>query len=640
MKAARRARRRRLTADLLARLGAGLTVGAAVGLLAVVADRALAMGLDWRVLLGAPAAVAVFWALATAWRERPGASESASVVDHALGLRDRLGSAIELTARRDEDPFVMLLDQQADDAARRADVRRATPIALTRSWLLWPVLGAMGLAAALFMPMLDLLGEKEEQRLAAERQAARQEAAEQIAQAAEALTDPDRAEGAPDPAAAEAARLEEMVEQITAELTRGEKDADEALADAAGEMDKAAEALEQEAQEAQAEQDALRQMLAQAAQENMSEFEDALQAGDMEAALSALQEMAEALSKMSKEEREAMAQSLEALSERLAEAAQGEDGEQSAEQAQQENEQALKDQGLSAEDAQRLAGGTDQESLAEALQKMGVEAETAQRMAEQIAQRNQDAQSQQSASRRAEQMSEALRQMAQQCENPQQGQEGPEGQQGDPGRQAPQMDAAQMREALERMAQQGQMSDAQMKMAQAMRQRAQDLIGAMTPEERERWLQAMGACPNGQCGQCARCLSPSGAGGREAGSGPASSKSPAEIAAEYGTRDVDGRRADGGGAVVGQLPRGERPDWDPGSGARPPATLLREAAEGADRAIETQAAPHRYNRHIERYFERFEDLAPPAKDAKDSKDAPAPAPAPAAPEKKDGGAGE
>src|SRR4051794_16275760 len=99
------AQARVIVRDLLNRLGPALLIGAGAGCVLVVAQRVTGAAISWMALAGAPVGVAVLYAAAATLVRRSSLLAAAAEVDRALGLRDRLSTAIALERSAGRDAF-------------------------------------------------------------------------------------------------------------------------------------------------------------------------------------------------------------------------------------------------------------------------------------------------------------------------------------------------------------------------------------------------------------------------------------------------------------------------------------------------------------------------------------------------------
>ena len=563
-RASKQARRRRLIADSLDRLGLALSIALALGLLAVIITRLIGEPLQWWWAVVPPVAVGITIALAAAWRSRLTSLEAATDVDTALNLRDRLGSSIELESLDRDDPFVQLLERDTEDAAAKLNIASATPIRLGNSWLSWPTLAGLLILAVMFMPTLDLLGRQKAAQKEAEQQTQIEEASDTLEDIIEETNDSlDEL----DPESESEDELADLLEDIKSQLDQGDLNPEEALAQAAAAMDEKSQQLEEEAAEAEQIAEMLDELLAEAADPNNpdpTDLEKALEAGDLDAAAEALEKMQSELGEMTEQQRQAMAESMSEMAERLSQAAQNKAAQNDA--AQQMSQQ-LQQMGLSKELAEQLAQSGDAQQIAEQLQQQGMDAETAQKLAQQMSKQKSDSDCKNGACRSASKLAEAMKQASKGAAS------------GKPG------EMGELGEAL------GGLSDAELE-AQLAQLAAGEMAG-----QAQGMMQGNGG----------------GTGGNKAGEGSDFHEQlPTGLGKSF-TDEVNNRQGGGEGEVAMRYTR-ERPiDWQEGASNAPMrAASIKQAAEAAEQAIEEQAISPRYRGAIRDYFERARKVAPPA----------------------------
>lgn len=418
--------------EALSLLGPALTAGFVAAGLLVAADRLLALGLSVWAVTAAPVAIAAGAALAAAASRRPGDAGAAARVDHALGLRDRLSSAIEL--QDDEamrgDAFAQWAVEDAERAAARADVGKAIPLKLDGWWAVWPAVGAVVVAAAVMAPTVDLLGRGAARTKSAVEASQREAAATQIADAADRAREtlqPAERDAAPGATSEQMKALEELEEQ----LATGQLGPDEARSRAAASLEQIAAGADEQAAQMERDLEAIGQRMERLDPSEQTaplgqELAEALRNGEFDKAAALMEELQRSSGEgaMDPAEREALAADLEKLAQQLESAGEGAALEQqpsvpASEQA--PNEQAvedLQDQGLGREDAERLSEMADENALRQALQDEGVSPEVADRLAEEIARKNRERKAQEKAQEQSEELSDALRDAADDVREP------------------------------------------------------------------------------------------------------------------------------------------------------------------------------------------------------------------------------
>ena len=294
-------------AHVVRTLGRFLVLGAGAGVIAAAVGSFV-----WGPSIGLVAAgvcllLAAGGALALEALRRRSPLAGATRVDEALGLKDRISSALEFGDGAD--PFVRLAVADAERVAADADVRRAVPVRTDRSWAVWPVLGAAAVAAALIMPMVPRGGRE----VVDPAQVARTRESLALA-AADLEADLD---GAAEPEAAQQDAIDRMRE-IERELAAGVRTPEDAATEASAVVEEAAARLETQAQ-AERER-ALRERLDQIEPEEVgaaAALAEALREGDLDGAAKALLEMSIRGEQATDAERRQIAEDLRKLAEQL-----------------------------------------------------------------------------------------------------------------------------------------------------------------------------------------------------------------------------------------------------------------------------------------------------------------------------------
>ncbi|MBL0922432.1 MAG: hypothetical protein IBJ10_09940 [Phycisphaerales bacterium] len=629
---ARSAAARASLREALGLLGPALTAGFVVAGLLVAADRLLALGLSVWALTAAPALIAAGAAVVVAVSRRPDEAGAAERVDRALGLRDRLSSAIELhdIEGDEENGFVRWAVEDAEQAAQKASVARAIPLRLDGWWAVWPALGAAVVFAAVMAPSMDLLGRGEAKQRRLVEATQRSETAAEIAEAAERAREAieEAARGASDE---QLRALEELEKQ----LTEGLMDPDEARAKAAASLEEMASRAEAEAERLERELSALAEHFAalDPAQQDSPlgrELAQALRDGDYARAADLLEELSRSTQgAMDDAARERTAEDLERLARQIEAAGEGAPMQQQS--ARQKLIEDLKNQGLSQADAEAIASMSDEQAIREALEDRGVSPEAAQRLAEQIAQANQRREASEAARERAREMSESLREAAGECRNPGQSgspKEGGQSQQGQKqqGQQDQPKGAERASEAMRQAQGQCESAGECRGGAQSMREGAKGLMEGSSDsakEQMQRWA-------NQQSRERSSSGESQGRQGSGIGQGPGEATQRPD-GSPFREETVDARRgsAEGGHVAAEWLdPSGAA---TPGVDRAPTAERVREAAQSAERALEEQSVSPRYSRVVREFFRRRLESAEPA---------PAPAPVPAEDAVRDGEGGK
>ncbi|HEX9610026.1 MAG TPA: collagen-like protein, partial [Candidatus Limnocylindria bacterium] len=278
---------------------AGLIVAAGTALLLAVVQllgRAFPIeALPW--VHAAVVGVGVLTWLAISARRRPSLVETARRADEELGLRQRLGTALELARRDATDPLEAR--QLADARARlnEADIRRAFRPGVARR----PVtVAGVGLAMTLLLvawpnPQDDVIAQRRAAREAAERVAERvEDVAEEVGEENVENPDPRREE------------LERQLRELAEQLREQGDDREATLA----RIGSVQEQLSRQTDPQAAERDAGLTQLARAASRAATGDEQANPQGEPEQAANDLEELADEVSSLPTEEAAARAAEL------------------------------------------------------------------------------------------------------------------------------------------------------------------------------------------------------------------------------------------------------------------------------------------------------------------------------------------
>lgn len=149
-------RRRIWLHQWLTLLGHFLLLTCFLAITLVLADRLLAMVIPWWAY-GVAAVTPPLAAGGLAWWWRPSRHEVVVLIDHRLGLKDRLASALFASSIGDH-PFAQHVVNEAQQAAMNLPLASAFPIRLARVWghLLLGIVVLLALVQ--WMPEMDLMG--------------------------------------------------------------------------------------------------------------------------------------------------------------------------------------------------------------------------------------------------------------------------------------------------------------------------------------------------------------------------------------------------------------------------------------------------------------------------------------------------
>ncbi|WP_428388756.1 hypothetical protein [Mucisphaera sp.] len=587
-----RAQRRAVVVEALVRLGFLLGAAVLVGLGLLLLERRAGYVIEpW--LYGVMPGLALVAAVVWAWAVRPSGARLAAVLDDRLGLRDRLSTALYVSAGVEgETDFGRRVLAEAEEASGGRPVSGAIPLRFGWGWRLVGV-GLVVFAAGWWLiPAVEVEADDslggvagvEPEQTEAER-AAEEEAVRLLRELREEERD-----------LADAAAREEMLARM-AELA----EAGTARPELRDEAEAVVSELEQDlaaAQEQSVEQaeslanDLSRLDLPEPGR--AQELTEALRRGDFDSAVEALREMEEQLAseEMTDAERQALAEQFDDLAEQLQEIS--DQQQERSEVAESELEQMLQEAGMSEEQIQELR---DQNFDPEAMREMAVD-ELARQM-------RREGESMEEARERAEQMAEQMAQAAQEAmeQSEQQGQnsESTEG----------------LSQALERLSRAIEQGQGEGGAAAGAQERMRQMGGAQRSAEelaegRQRALEALdrmasaeGGQEGGREGEGMGEGGEGGMGGREGGYGEGNEvlgDTPTEVTG-YTPETTDDLRESQPGRVI--------TSWGPNGGPTEATSRMRfdqtvqEARDSAERAVSEDRVPRRYHRAIQRYFEQL-----------------------------------
>lgn len=619
-----RARLRMIVQATLQWWGWALLAAATLGAALVLFERLVAVPVPGWVYLVLLAAAAVAGPV-IAWLRRPDQAHVAAVLDHRLGLKDRLGTALFAQGLGDQ-PLARHVVADAERATAELRLAEAVPFGLGRVWAAAPAAGALALALALGLPQYDLLGlEARQQQRQAEHQAEQAEQ-EQLAEAQARVREMTQANGErPD----ELADPDDVLRQL-ASLTPDElgnpdvrREMRSQLEDVRDRLDEAIDSQEQQVR-------TLRNAMSQLETEERGPadpFADAMRRGDFAEAQQELDRLARQHEdgELSEADREQLEQQFQQMSEQLDDMA-----EQARQQQQRTREQMreqLADEGLSEDQIDQLEQQDfDRDAVEEALkdhhEQQGEDEQQAQERAEQQAERTEQQQAE----------SERHGQTAAECEELGRCMGGMAEAAGEEGGSEFQQEAWQAQRQLEDMQdQQGELE----RLARAREQvgEAEDALDGTpgadqprpdapdTPDAPGQQLADAGdpgqgdqtGDPTGaQAGDDGAGDQPGeggGVGGHEGGTGDAvSPDAEAERPWDYETQTEHAPRAGAGRVIASWMSEGEAETGEAQRGFDEAAT---EARDEADRAVAEDRVPRRYHGSIRRYFEQLPDTVEP-----------------------------
>lgn len=401
---AQRAARRALGRAAVRCLGGTMLAGATVGLASVGVAKLAGWQLPWVWPVGGSLLAGAVVGLAWAWSRRLSPFQAAAEVDRVLGTNDRLASGLMLEAgTQRQSAFAAWAGEEADDRARTIDVERIIRPALGWRWLAWPAVTAGAIAVGIWAPV-DPLGLRQPHRpgLAAG------PTAEEVRAAAADLAAVVPEAPAPEVSASadpQAQRHAEELREIERQLMEGKASPQQARQQAATTLEAMAADAERRSKSAAAARDALRDRLARTQatdQGSASDLQRAIRSGDAAAVREAVERLSREAGAMSPEDRAALAEQLDEAARRLEQAG-----------AVPEPEQAPRP-----DLPPDVAGSDDPQRIEEALRQAGADPSTAASEAQRLAEQNRAERARREAERQAKDLSDAMRDAANELRQP------------------------------------------------------------------------------------------------------------------------------------------------------------------------------------------------------------------------------
>jgi hypothetical protein len=419
----RKARRRRLAQRALRRSAVGMLAGLIAACLLLIAAKGLALdlpGLVYPLVAG----LGLLAGLISAFAVADDPVRLAADLDRAYRLKDRLASAetIVIGGLRRQDPaFADLVRRDADRLAAKLDVRSATPIRIPNLWLVVLGVGVLLWLGDMLLPNAswasrESLAQTAQRGLDAQRE--RAEVADAIGDVLDEFEDRDEAL---DPATQNGLdALEDLADQLSGE---GELDPADARDESARQLTDLADRLDDQARrEIEATDEFARRfsgMEQPDAPMSAEEFSEALKRGDLGDAAELLEQLMQRSESMPATEREALADHLEELARRAEEA-----GRRDRNQAAQRDpvEQTLRDQGLDEQTIDDLLDGDpgDVDDIERALEERNIDEEVARDLARDIERLREQKAVDGQVERDAQKLADALKDAADQIDEPQQ----------------------------------------------------------------------------------------------------------------------------------------------------------------------------------------------------------------------------
>ena len=255
---AHQAARRALGATLLAELAVGLTASFVAAVITTISARLLGSEQPGWWILPASVVIGAGIAAVRTFPKRWSIDRAARALDDALGLHDRLGSALGLEGR--DDPFAQWAIADGEAMASRVNAGSLPVARLTALWWIWPIAALCLGAALVWMPVWER-----------ETQATQQAEIDATLSALAQARPPEPVDELQLPPEPEVLAAQQAIDELEAELREGKRDPLQARAEAARELEQSAQALEERADQTRDELDSLRQAAARQANELRSD---------------------------------------------------------------------------------------------------------------------------------------------------------------------------------------------------------------------------------------------------------------------------------------------------------------------------------------------------------------------------------
>lgn len=413
----------------MSRIGRGLALGGVAALAIVGVVKLVPIGVAWWIPALAAITVGTIFGVLRVGVGRWSDLRGAHALDRALGLRDRLGTAMALDAGLTADDAVLeLIAQESERVAADARPDRAVAVRFGRSWAIAAV--ALGVAAGVgfFVPVR---GAGRAEATAAQREQERQEVSREVNSAIEAIEESLAQEL--DESGVSQEELASL-EELRAELEAGAIEPEDAAAESAAALERAADELDRAGERDTMADQRLRDQLADAAPgdsewdeapEPLDALREAFESGDLERARDAARELMESADRLSPEDRERLARELEELADAIEPDPAGTGGEQQPfgeDPRTQRSATEPGERGPSDAGAEREQGVEDR---ADQLEREGMDPATAREQAEREQRQREQRQAEQDAREDRQRLADGARESAEQIRRERQPSENP-----------------------------------------------------------------------------------------------------------------------------------------------------------------------------------------------------------------------
>lgn len=414
----KRTRRRVTLTSGVQRAGVGLMFGAVGGLVLIGVDRLLDAGWPWWIPVGACGLGAVGGFISSFLRP-PASADMAVLLDRALGLKDRIGTAEAIERGRiRQDAFAELVKRDAARVAAGISPASIVPWRFGRPWLAAIALvGAVGATHA-FLPSLAW-SRAPETNLTPEEREELVRAQQDVASTIEQFADPARTDAAPvdERAREQYDRLADLAQQLQEGPTADPEAFRNTRDEASSTLNRLAE---ERAREAERTRESMRRLTERFDRltppeqpEPTNELERALRDGDFGRAAQMLEQLDRAMNELAPADRRAAAERLREIADTLRDSNSSRNSANDAGALR----DALRGQGVDDATIDELLN-RDREVTPRDLIEQGVDPETARSLARETEQARRENQAESEAERTADELAERFDNLANEVESP------------------------------------------------------------------------------------------------------------------------------------------------------------------------------------------------------------------------------
>ena len=394
--------------------------GLAIAVVALALDRLAVVGVPMMVYW-LPPAVGIACGIIAAVAQAPSMSIAAIHLDRRLHLKDRIATAEALqrvgATGGLQGELAPLVEVEAQRLAARLDVRSATPIRFSNSWLLASALACLLAAGVAYVPQLRTSRAQQQARLAAEQHEQLTQQAQSVAEEIKTTVDPIDRSSIDVESAEQLEALDRLAEQLLAP-GNDPRTLEQAREESAARMSDLAEQIQRESQRDDAAADELLERFAgmQAPEAPMTadQFAEALRRGEFGRAADSIDDLLAERDAMAEDDRSRIADELRELGNTVRNVAQsGHDP--AIDERVEQLRQALRDHGVDEQTIDELL--SSESSSDDSLSHENIDEQLADRMQDDLQKLQDQREIDEQASRDAKRLADALREAAEQLEH-------------------------------------------------------------------------------------------------------------------------------------------------------------------------------------------------------------------------------